>query len=135
MRAQNASWSGQPNSYQLQPGYGRSPQYGSYRQGGAPAQNYNSYQSPEPYLEPSSSVVSCTEQLTAVVEVVGWTIGGGLKSSNTDLMSTTNDTIVNLKLGLRWNTARDTFYVGYGHALTGDVWYQNLVRAEYGIRF
>jgi hypothetical protein len=72
------------------------------------------------------------------VELVGWTIGSGLRSSastTAPLASTTFDTIVNLKLGLRWTTARDSIYVGSGHALTGDVWYQNLVRAEYAIRF
>jgi hypothetical protein len=71
-----------------------------------------------------------------VVELVGWTIGGGLKfSPSGGLQDATHDTIVNLKLGLRWNTARDTFYVGYGRALTGDAWYQDIIRAEYAIRF
>jgi hypothetical protein len=74
--------------------------------------------------------------LAAVAKLVGWTCGGGLElSPSGTLLDATHDTIVNLKLGLRWNTARDTFYVGYGRALTGDAWYRDLVRAEYAIRF
>jgi len=79
---------------------------------------------------------SAGSRLAAVVEVVGWTVGGGLKlSPEGTLRDATNDTIVNLKLGLRWNTASNTFYVGYGRALTGEIWYQDFVRAEYGVRF
>jgi len=35
------------------------------------------------------------------------------------LASTTFDTIVNLKLGLRWTTDHDSIYVGSGHAFNG----------------
>lgn len=98
----------------------------------APDQNFDSYQQSAYSSSPSS------DRLSAIVELVGWTIGSGLRSSastTAPLASTTFDTIVNLKLGLRWTTAHDSIYVGSGHALTGDVWYQNLVRAEYAIRF
>jgi len=27
------------------------------------------------------------------------------------------------------------FYVGYGRALTGDVWYKNMLRVEVRVRF
>jgi hypothetical protein len=93
-------------------------------------------------------------QITAVTEVVGWTILDGLKERtltpdepiedppgtlNPDFLeqyeSARGDTIVNLKLGLRLNTPRDTIYIGYGRALTHDVWYQHMVRAEYMMRF
>ena len=74
--------------------------------------------------------------MATVVELVGWTVGGGLKlAPDGTLLDATHDTIVNLKLGLRWNTPRNTVYLGYGRALTGDVWYQDFLRAEYGIRF
>ena len=51
-------------------------------------------------------------------------------------------TIVNLKLGARLNLAPDccdggtkSFYVGYGHALTGARWYDDTIRAEYRLSF
>ena len=54
------------------------------------------------------------------------------------------DTIVNAKLGVRagfgdrcdtgW-LSRSDLYVGYGRALTGEVWYKDIVRAEFRVRF
>ena len=91
---------------------------------------------------------------TLVTEFVGWTILDGLKERSLtptepvfdpdgninpnfrdEYASARGDTIVNAKVGLRWSTPRDSIYVGYGRALTGDVWYENMLRAQYTIRF
>jgi hypothetical protein len=91
---------------------------------------------------------------SVVTEFVGWTILDGLKERTLtpfepilnpdgslnlnfveDYASARNDTIVNLKIGVRFNTTRDTLYLGYGRALTRDVWYEDIMRAEYMIRF
>jgi hypothetical protein len=45
------------------------------------------------------------------------------------------DTIVNVKIGLRYSTPAHTAYVGYGRALTHEVWYEDILRAEYTYRF
>ena len=42
------------------------------------------------------------------------------------------ETIVNLKLGTRFGLSQsDSFYIGYGRALTSDVWYTDIFRLEY----
>lgn len=114
------------------------PGYSPYRHDPVSYSEPASYQYFDPYQQSDYSSSPSGDRLSAIVELVGWTIGSGLRSSalpSAPLASTTFDTIVNLKLGLRWTTARDSIYFGSGHALTGDVWYQNLVRAEYAIRF
>jgi len=78
-----------------------------------------------------------------VAEVVGWTVLSG-NEFDPDLGNAVpahGDTIVNAKLGLRigfgapgCNPAyptRSDLYIGYGRALTGEVWYKDLVRLEY----
>ena len=98
------------------------------------------------YQEYCCSEQAVTNRLTAVTEVVGWTVLDGLKFRDPTptnpvslgdavFDSAVNDTIVNLKLGLRWSTPRDSIYVGYGRALTGDIWYRDIVRAEYVLRY
>jgi hypothetical protein len=114
------------------------PGYSPYRHDSVSYSEFAPDQNFDPYQQSVYSSSPNSDRLAAIVELVGWTIGSGLRSSastTAPLASTTFDTIVNLKLGLRWTTARDSIYVGSGHALTGDVWYQNLVRAEYAIRF
>ena len=45
-------------------------------------------------------------------------------------------TIVNLKLGARIDRGRsDSVCVGYGVALTDDVWYDDILRVEYRYTF
>ncbi len=78
-----------------------------------------------------------TVALGPVVELFGWHVmsgfhapdasGGGLDASGTN--------IVNLKVGLRTNVQKGSFYVGYGHALTDDSWYDDIVRLEYRYSF
>ncbi len=81
----------------------------------------------------------CGKKLTPVVEVVGWTVLDGLASGSTDgtldtvfIEDAAGDTIVNIKLGARaaWSH-HDSLYLGYGRALTGDVWYEDIARLEY----
>lgn len=78
-----------------------------------------------------------------VVELVGWTVLSG-KELNPDALaavSASGDTIANLKLGVRVGLGcpmpgsayqtRSDLYVGYGRALTGEVWYKDLLRVEF----
>jgi len=78
----------------------------------------------EVYRTPSFTVAP-------VVELVGWHVLGGFQTSTTDAAAGGWD-IVNLKVGARVGM-RDgaSIYVGYGHALTKDNWYDNILRLEY----
>ena len=74
-----------------------------------------------------------------VAEVVGWTVLSGKELADGRVLDAEGDTIVNAKLGLRFgfgkddcsNQYRNDIYIGYGRALTGEVWYKDVVRAEY----
>jgi len=75
-----------------------------------------------------------------VVEFVGWSVRGGYQtvwvSANDigDPVSGTN--IANIKIGGRLGLgAHNSFYLGYGHALTAAVWYNDTVRFEYRYSF
>jgi hypothetical protein len=71
-----------------------------------------------------------------VVELVGWTVLDGKQLaafSPTDFRveSASGITIVNLKAGLRVGFEDyGDLYVGYGLALTDNVWYRNILRVE-----
>ena len=72
-----------------------------------------------------------------VVELVGWTVLSGQQSVLTTpegaerIEDASGDTILNIKAGARVSLTSDSdLYVGYGHALTGDRWYQDTIRAE-----
>ncbi|VTS06561.1 hypothetical protein [Tuwongella immobilis] len=76
-----------------------------------------------------------------VLETVGWTVLDGAESSRLPngmpmIQDAAGATIVNLKAGLRFGTgtAWDA-YVGYGRALTGEVWYDEVARFEWRLRF
>jgi hypothetical protein len=76
--------------------------------------------------------------LSAVVEFVGWTVlnGGNAITTNpplaTSFVDATGDTIVNVKVGLRYRVnCRDSLYAGYGRALTSQTWYDDVFRVEY----
>jgi hypothetical protein len=79
------------------------------------------------------------QKFSPVVEAVGWTVLEGLASGSIDGTGATGffedasgDTIVNLKIGARIAFGHhDSLYVGYGRALTGDVWYEDIARVEY----
>jgi hypothetical protein len=71
-----------------------------------------------------------------VVELAGWHVLSGYQTVWVsperigDKVAGTD--IVNLKMGVRTSVGpRDSFYVGYGRALTDAVWYKDIVRVEY----
>jgi len=83
-------------------------------------------------------------RVTPVVELVGWSVLGGLALSSADgtpfgttfpgfgYRETDGENIANLKFGLRFAfRGRRSLYVGYGAALTDDVWYDDVVRIEF----
>lgn len=79
-------------------------------------------------------------RLTLVNEVVGWTVLDGFEQTfardefifGSRLRDAAGDTIVNHKFGLRYlHNNRHAFYAGYGYALTGKDWYDNIFRLEY----
>jgi hypothetical protein len=77
-------------------------------------------------------------RVTPVVELVGWTVLGGkefLFPENV-IKDAAGDTIINVKIGVRLGLGENSsVYVGYGRALTGDVWYKDIIRAEYRLTF
>jgi Putative MetA-pathway of phenol degradation len=86
--------------------------------------------------------------VTPIVEVVGWSVLGGLALTSADgtpagtqvpgfgYRRVDGETITNLKLGLRFGF-RDggSVYVGYGTALSDEEWYDDIVRIEYRARY
>ena len=97
-------------------------------------------------LGPSYAVYRSDHVLIApVIELVGWRVLGGLETvcvpsvqdcSGQNAVSADGTNIVNLKAGVRAMAgAHSSFYVGYGHQLTHDFWYKEIVRAEYRYTF
>jgi hypothetical protein len=90
---------------------------------------------------------TCRFRINPVVEVVGWTVLGGkeLAGDSGEILDAAGDTIVNAKLGVRFGfgqlddphgvLSRADLYVGYGRALTGEVWYKDIYRAEFRLHF
>ena len=82
-----------------------------------------------------------------VVELVGWTLLSGkeLDLDQGRAVGAAGDTIVNAKFGVRIGLGapalgtpyptRSDLYIGYGRALTGEVWYKDLLRLEYRLFF
>jgi hypothetical protein len=88
-------------------------------------------------------------RVTPVVEFVGWTVLGGFESTASEVIvstppagievpkfhgvdDATGDTIINAKLGVRTYFGRgNDVYVGWGHPLTSDRWYRDILRVEY----
>ncbi|MFW6199594.1 MAG: transporter [Gemmatimonadota bacterium] len=77
-------------------------------------------------------------RFTPVLELAGWHVNGGIVTSSPDgtaLEAVAEDgsaDIVNLKAGARFGVRdTDSIYIGYGTALTDDVWYDDVIRAEY----
>lgn len=80
--------------------------------------------------------------LTPVVEMVGWTVLSGKESvvfgagAPPVVLDASGDTIVNAKVGVRLGFGHcANLYFGYGRALTGDVWYKDLYRAEFRLMY
>lgn len=86
-------------------------------------------------------------RIIPIAEFVGWTCLDGKVTNpdSLDLIETAGgDTIVNAKVGARFGFgqidpnrqfSRSDLYIGYGRALTGDVWYKDMLRLEYRLRF
>jgi Putative MetA-pathway of phenol degradation len=81
--------------------------------------------------------------LTPVVEFVGWRVFGGLVA-DADLksqglppvISADGTNVFNIKAGLRTSIgSHNSFYVGFGQAVTHEMWYKHLVRLEYRYTF
>lgn len=73
--------------------------------------------------------------LSPVAELVGWTVLDGGTTTGAPAASIAvdadGDTIVNVKLGVRASIGADwDVYAGYGRALTGDTWYDDILRLE-----
>lgn len=70
------------------------------------------------------------------LEAIGWTVLDGRETqfqpNGTGLVRDVDQmTIVNLKAGVRVDVGRAGMYVGYGRAVTGSKWYEDIVRVEF----
>jgi hypothetical protein len=83
-------------------------------------------------------------RIVPVAECVGWTVLDGKELTDQGVKSAGGDTIVNAKMGLRIGLgevqqpgvlSKVDLYVGYGRALTGAVWYKDMLRVELRYRF
>ncbi len=85
---------------------------------------------------------TCRMTVSPVAEIVGWTFLDGEKDPPfgsegiVPMRNAAGDTIVNAKLGVRIKFGeRSDFYAGYGRALTGEVFYKDVIRLEYRILY
>jgi hypothetical protein len=66
-----------------------------------------------------------------IVKINGLTVPGDHGANNAS-----GDTILNAKFGVRTYFGQNNdVYVGYGHSLTGDRWYKDIIRVEYRLHF
>lgn len=72
-----------------------------------------------------------------MVEFVGWTVLSGKEfAPDIGVKDAAGDTILNAKFGLRVNYGdSQSIAVSYGRALTGAVWYKDIIRVEYRLAF
>jgi len=76
-------------------------------------------------------------RVSPVAELVGWTVLDGKESvvfipTFVQVKETGGDTIVNAKAGVQFSCGvYDHLYIGYGRALTADVWYRGIFRPKY----
>ena len=86
--------------------------------------------------------------ITPVLEMVGWRVIGGLETNgdfftvpgfpnlHPVVRNADGTNIVNLKAGFRTSIGnRNSLYIGYGQALTHEMWYKHIVRIEYRYTF
>jgi len=90
---------------------------------------------------------SCDMTVTPIAEFVGWSILDGQEfNGNTGMVSDSGGTtIVNGKFGVRIGLGNDggqsalgrnnSVYIGYGRALTNEVWYEDILRLEYRLLY
>jgi hypothetical protein len=84
-------------------------------------------------------------KLAPVVELFGWYVLGGLQTVTFPFSSCENGgcssdaggtNVINIKFGVRTSIGNhNSFYVGFGQAVTHSVWYEHIVRAEYRYSF
>jgi hypothetical protein len=76
-------------------------------------------------------------RVAPVVELVGWSVLSGFEAPpGTPSTDAGGTNIVNLKFGARFNfQTRNSLYVGYGHSLTDESWYDDILRVEYRYAF
>jgi hypothetical protein len=86
-------------------------------------------------------------RVTPVIEMVGWTVMSGKEfdlAAPNNQRSARGDTIVNAKFGVRVGLGdgcspgllnQSDLYFGYGQALTDNVWYRDIYRVEFRVRF
>jgi hypothetical protein len=80
-------------------------------------------------------------QIVPVVELVGWTVLGGKETvvqstGVATVQDTAGDSIFNVKVGVHVKgDAWWDMYTGYGRALTGSRWYDNIYRVELRLLF
>ena len=84
-------------------------------------------------------------RILPVGEVLAWNVLSGKDLSDSGPVEAAGQTIVNAKFGVRFGFGQLTrpnyfvnraeLYLGYGRALTGDVWYKNTVRGEFRLTF
>jgi hypothetical protein len=75
--------------------------------------------------------------IAPTLELVGWTVLSGKEfAPDIGTKDAAGDTIVNAKMGVRVNFgANNSMAVSYGRALTGTVWYKDILRVEYRLAF
>jgi hypothetical protein len=85
-----------------------------------------------------------TFRVIPVTELMGWHVFSGKETTPNGVFSAAGDNIINAKFGVRVGLGelvqpgflnRVDLYVGYGRALTGAVWYKDIARAEFRLRF
>ncbi len=81
-------------------------------------------------IGPSYRVVNGEQfRLAPVIELVGWSVTGGLQ---TGPASASGTNIVNFKIGARMGfRGHNSVYIGYGRPLTSAAWYDDILRVEY----
>ena len=77
-------------------------------------------------------------QVSPVGEIVGWTVLSGKEfdALQGQVFGAAGATIINAKVGVRTYLGdHNSIYLGYGRALTGAVWYKDVIRLEYRLTF
>ena len=79
-------------------------------------------------------------RISPVVEMLGWSVLSGKEFTGLEtpipmVVDAAGTTIVNAKVGVRLEAGAQSLYVGYGRALTSDIWYRDIFRVEYRLQF
>ncbi len=86
----------------------------------------------------------CDFRIAPTAEFVGWTVLNGFESDpETEREVAGGASIFNIKVGTRFGigpllengASRSDLFIGYGRALTGEVWYENSLRVEFRLNF